>query len=160
MRDPLKELWELYDMNVVDKPELQPDPESSAMGTPQTGNGQHPVILQRMEVDQLRQQGVEDTDAHQQVHGDVDLSNPQSKADLAATLARIQQDSEKRGIRVDKDSEFKSLLARDKEMEAQDPVTAADLKTPMSQEVPDELEQQQEACYNEDVMYLQQYGRA
>ena len=93
-------------------------------------------------------------------HGEVDLADAQSKADLAATLARIQQDAEKRGINIDKDSEFKSLLARDKEMESQDPVTAADLKTPIETEVPDELEQQQEECYNEDVMYLQQYGRA
>jgi len=159
--DPLQHLWELYDeMNVVDKPELQPDPEPSAMGTPQTGNMEHPVIQQRMQVDQLRQQGVEDTDAHQQVHGEIDLSNAQSKADLAATLARIQQDAEKRGVNADKDTPFKSLFARDKEMESQDPVTADDLKTPVETEVPDELEQQQEECYNLDVMYLQQYGRA
>lgn len=150
----------MEEMNVVDKPELQPDPEPSTISTPQRGNEEHPVIQQRMQVDQLRQQGVPDEDAHQQVHGEVDLADAQSKADFAATLARIQQDSEKRGIRIDDSTTFMSLLARTKQQEKQDAVTPQDLKSPKDQEVPDELEMQQEECYNFDVMYLQTYGRA
>ena len=158
--DNLQELWDLYEMDVQDKPELQPDPEPSAIGTPQTGDNEHPVIQQRKQVDDLRQQGATDTEAHQQVHGEIDLANPQSKAELAATLARIQQDDEKRGVKTDKDADFKSLLARDKEAENNNDVTPEDLKTPQAQEVPDELENQQEDWYNFDVAYLQQYGRA
>lgn len=158
--DLLQELWDLYEFNVVDKPELQPDPEPSAISTPQRGNEEHPVIQRRMQVDQLRQQGMSDEDAHQEVHGEVQLADAQSKADFAATLARIQQDSDKRGIKIDDSTTFMSLLARTKEMEKQNAVTAQDLKSPMDKEVPDELEIQQQECYNFDVMYLQTYGRA
>ena len=52
------------------------------------------------------------------------------------------------------------MLARDKEKEKMNDVTPQDLKSPMDQEVPDELENQQEDWYNFDVAYLQQYGRA
>lgn len=158
--DYLKELWDLYELNIQDKPELQPDPDPSGIGTPTDNSLEHPVIQQRNQVDYLRQQGMEDTDAHQEVHGEINLSDPQSKSELAATLARIQQDSEKRGIKTDDDANFKSLLARDKEAEKQNQVTPDDLKTPQPQEVPDGLEQQQEEWYNFDVMYLKQYGRA
>jgi len=164
MKDPLQQLWDLYeDLSVQDVPELQPDPEPSGIGTPQEGDYQHPVIQQRKQVDDLRQQGMADEDAHQQVHGEIDLSNPQSKADFAATLARIQQDAEKKGVKTEDDADFKSLLARDKELEKSQQVTPDDLKTPYRQEVPDEQQEvdtQEEIDYNLDVAYLQQYGRA
>ena len=164
MKDPLQQLWDLYeDLSVQDVPELQPDPEPSGIGTPQTGDYEHPVIQQRKQVDDLRQQGMADEDAHQQVHGEIDLSNSQSKADFAATLARIQQDADKKGIKTDDNADFKSLLARDKELEKSQQVTADDLKTPYRQEVPDEQQEvdtQEEIDYNLDVAYLQQYGRA
>ena len=159
--DPLQKLWELYDgMNVVDKPPLEQE-MPSAMGTPQKGDYEHPVIQQRRQVDDLRGQGLTDTDAHQQVYGEVDLSNPESKAQLASTLHRIQTDDEKRGIQVDKNPIFKSLLARDKEEGDSQDVTAQDLKTPMAQEVPDEqqVDNQTEEWYNFDVAYIQQFGR-
>ena len=158
--DHLQQLWELYDeMNVVEKPPLEQE-EPSAMGTPVQGGEEHPVIQQRRQVDDLRAQGMSDTDAHQEVYGEVDLANPESKAQLAATLHRIQTDAEKRGIEVDKNSNFKSLFAREKEAESDSDVTPEDMKTPMAQEVPDGLEQQQEEWYNFDVSYLQRYGRA
>ena len=164
MKDPLQQLWDLYeDMSVQDVPELQPDPEPSGIGTPQTGDYEHPVIQQRKQVDDLRQQGMSDEDAHQQVYGEVDLSNSQSKADFAATLSRVQQDADKKGIKTDDDADFKSLLARDKELEKSQQVTPDDLKTPYRQEVPDEQQEvdtQEEIDYNLDVAYLQQYGRA
>ena len=158
--DPLQQLWDLYEMNVLDKPALQPDPEPSAMGTPNKGQFQHPVIQQRNQVDMMRTNGMSDTDAHQAVHGEIDLADADSKAKMAATLSRIQTDNEKRGIQVDKDADFKSLLARDKEAENMGVVTPSDLKTPQASEIPPELEQQQEDWYNFDVAYLQQYGRA
>ena len=164
MKDPLQQLWDLYeDMSVQDVPELQPDPEPSGIGTPQTGDYEHPVIQQRKQVDDLRQQGMSDEDAHQQVYGEVDLSNSQSKADFAATLSRVQQDADKKGIKTDDNADFKSLLARDKELEKSQQVTPDDLKTPYRQEVPDEQQEvdtQEEIDYNLDVAYLQQYGRA
>ena len=158
MEEALDEL-----MNVVDKPSFESE-EPSAMGTPTEeppdGAREHPVIQQRRQVDDLRAQGMEDTEAHQAVYGEVDLSNPESKAQLAATLHRIQTDDEKRGVEVDKNATFKSLFAREKEAEADSDVTPEDMKTPMAQEVPDGLEQQQEEWYNFDVSYLQQFGRA
>ena len=164
MKDPLQQLWDLYeDMSVQDVPELQPDPEPSGIGTPQTGDYEHPVIQQRKQVDDLRQQGMSDEDAHQQVYGEVDLPNSQSKADFAATLSRVQQDADKKGVKTDDDADFKSLLARDKELEKSQQVTPDDLKTPYRQEVPDEQQEvdtQEEIDYNLDVAYLQQYGRA
>jgi len=164
MKDPLQQLWDLYeDLSVQDVPELQPDPEPSGIGTPQTGDYQHPVIQQRKQVDDLRQQGMSDEDAHQQVYGEIDLANPQSKADFAATLSRVQQDADKKGVKTEDDADFKSLLARDKELEKSQQVTPGDLKTPYRQEVPDEQQEvdtQEEFDYNLDVAYLQQYGRA
>jgi uncharacterized protein YaaR (DUF327 family) len=88
------------------------------------------------------------------------LADPESKAQLASTLHRIQTDSEKRGVQVDKNATFKSLFAKEKEAESNSDVTPEDMKTPMGQEVPDGLEQQQEDWYNFDVAYLQNYGRA
>ena len=163
---PLQELFDLYeDMNIQDKPELQPDPEPSGIGTPQTGDYEHPVIQQRKQVDDLRQQGISDEDAHQQVHGDVDLADAKSKADFAATLSRVQQDAKKKGVKTDDGPGFKSLLAKDKELESSNAVSPEDLKTPQDQEVDDEtqanaLDTQEEIDYNLDVAYLQQYGRA
>jgi hypothetical protein len=158
--DYLQELWDLYEMNVMEKPPLQPDTNQSAIGTPTQGGQEHPVIQQRRQVDDLRAQGMSDVEAHQQVYGEVDLANPESKAQLASTLHRIQTDDQKRGVKVDKDATFKSLFAREKEAEENNDVTPEDMKTPMSQEVPDELEIQQEEWYNFDVNYLQTYGRA
>ena len=160
LMDPLKELYELYDaMNVVDQPPIEQEDQSSVEG-PNMGSYEHPVIQQRKQVDDLRAGDMPDTEAHQQVHGEVDLADPDSKAKLAATLHRIQTDDEKRGIQVDKDTEFKSLLARSKEKQEITDVSPEDLKTRSDQEVPDALEQQQEDWYNFDVSYLQKYGRA
>ena len=159
-KHPLNELFELYDaMNVVDQPPLSQE-EPSAIGGPNEGSTEHPIIVQRQKVDNLRAMGMEDTDAHQEVFGEVDLADAESKAKLASTLYRIQTSDEKRGIDPEKDAEFKSLFARDKEMEGTQEVSPNDLKTPMPQEVPDQLETQQEDWYNFDVAYLQQYGRA
>ena len=156
--DPLQELWDLYE-EVMEKPPLaQEDP--SAMGTPTVGGDQHPVIQQRKQVDDLRAAGMDDYDAHQQVYGEVDLADPESKSKLAATLHRIQTDDEKRGVNVDKDATHKSLFAKEKEAEENNEVTGQDLKTPMPGQVPDALETQQEDWYNFDVSYLQTYGRA
>ena len=162
--DHLQQLWELYDeMNVVEKPSFEQE-EPSAMGTPTAepgpGEREHPVIQQRRHVDDLRAQGMSDVDAHQEVYGEVDLADPESKAQLAATLHRIQTDSEKRGVQVDKNATSKSLFAKEKEAESNSDVTPEDMKTPMGQEVPDGLEQQQEDWYNFDVSYLQTFGRA
>jgi len=159
-KHPLRELFELFDaMNVVDQPPLEQEMPSSVEG-PNQGEYEHPVIQQRKEVDELRANGMSDTDAHQQVYGEIRLDDSDSKSKMAATLARIQTDDNKRGIQVDKDPNFQSLLAREKAAQEVNQVTPDDLRTPKNQEIPDELENQQEDWYNFDVSYLQKYGRA
>ena len=160
LMDPLQELYELFDaMNVVDQPPLEQS-DSGTVAGPNQGEYESPIIQQRKEVDDLRAAGVSDTDAHQKVHGDIDLADPESKSKLAATLARIQTDDNKRGIQVDTDSDFQSLLAREKAAQEVSQVSPDDLRTSKNQEVPDQLETQQEEWYNFDLMYLQKYGRA
>ena len=158
----LHELFELFDqMNVVPKPQLQMD-EPSGMGTPQEGNYDHPVIQQRKQVDSGIKQGMTPEEAHENAYGEIDTADTDSKAKLSATLGRIQHNSEKKGVYVEKGST--SLLARDvKYQQEVDGVTPDDLRTPQDKEVPDseqQLDKQEEYDYNLDVAYLQKYGRA
>lgn len=177
--DPLKELYELYDqMNVQPKPDLSPDPTAmmgtpggSMMSDPKSEVSQeyiHPVLQQRLAIDQMRQQGMPIEIAHQHVKGQVDLGDIQSKADLATTFGRQQDDGMDRHIRPDANPEHMSLLAKEFEYEkSMDSVTPQDLKTPMPSEVPDQLQNpvseevdnQGEDWYNFDVSYIQQFGR-
>ena len=61
-----------------------------------------------------------------------------------------------------------SILAKDAELEAKmDAVTFDDLRTPMNQQVPDDeqpepggVKEESEFDYNDDVTYLQKFGRA
>ena len=157
--DPLQELYDLYEAEMT---QLQ-DPVSPTVASPNAGEYEHPVIQQRNEVDGHREDGAEAHDAHELVHGAVDTADVDSKAKLAATLGRVQDGHDKKGITIDKNSEFQSLMARDAELEKNaDQVTPDDLRTPMSQEVPDEqqVDTQEEYDYNLDVAYLQKYGRA
>ena len=172
--EPLKDLFDLYESEVslVDKPDLTNPSKSFGMGAPTTGSYEHPVIQSRNSVDQLRDAGVPIEIAHQAVKGQVDTGNIQSKADLASTLGRVQDGSQHNNIMVDKNSEFKSVMATDAAIEKKlDQVTRNDLRTPMpsqvpdyqqtpSQEVAEELETAEEYDYNLDVQYLQVYGRA
>ena len=169
--DPLADLWDLHEaeMGMQMKPELQ-DAQGAHMGGPNEGNYEHPVTQQRNEVDYMRAQGMDAVTAHQKVHGDVDTANVESKAALAATLGRVQDDGNKRAVKVE--PEKKSIFARDAELEKNmDQVTRDDLRTPMNQQVPDseqtpadqvaeELDFEQEYDYNLDVDYLQKFGRA
>jgi hypothetical protein len=166
--DPLKELWSLYEA-VMEKPPLQ-DESSPTIGTPETQDYEHPVSQERRKVDVARAAGMEPEQAHETVYGEVDTGNTDSKAQLAATLARVQNDGGKKGIKIEKDKPFKSLLARDDELEQKDAVTPDDMRTPQQKEVPNALQApngmsntidtQEEYDYNEDVTYLQKYGRA
>ena len=159
--DPLQELYDLYEAEVM-RPQLQ-DPVPPTVDTPQRGDYQHPVIQQRDEVDSHRENGAEAHDAHEMVHGAVDTADVDSKAKLAATLGRVQDGKDKKGITIDKNNEFQSLMARDSEKEkTADQVTPDDLRTPMNQQVPDEqqVDTQEDYDYNLDVAYLQKYGRA
>ena len=98
--------------------------------------------------------------------GEVDTSDQESKADLAKTLGRTQQDGNRKAVYVDRKAEHKSLLAKDEEMEAKlTKTTDSDMKTPQDKEVPDalqppEVDTKEEYDYNEDVAYLQKFGRA
>ena len=97
------------------------------------------------------------------VHGAVDTGDVESKAKFAATLGRVQDGKDKKGVTLDKNNEFKSIMAKEVDAEKKvDQVTPDDLKTPMSQQVPDEeqVDTQEEYDYNLDVLwYLQKYER-
>jgi len=162
--EPLQELFDLYEATMA-KPELK-EPGSSAIGTPQADYDDHPVIQDKNKLDALRLSGMSATDAHERVKGEVDTSDQESKADLAKTLGSTQQDGNRKSVYVDKKTDHKSLLAKDEEMEAKlTKTTDADMKTPQDKEVPDalqppEVDTKEEYDYNEDVAYLQQFGRA
>jgi len=168
--DPLEELWKLNEeMNIQPKPDLQ----SALPGnyeSPHKGQFEHPVTKMRNEIDSLIAQGEDPLTAHQSVHGDIDPGDIDSKAKLASTLGRLQDDGINTGVKIEKGKG--SIFARDAAIEKNlDSVTPDDLRTPMNQEVPDdqqtpqdqvaeELEVSDEYDYNEDVAYLQQFGRA
>ena len=168
--DPLQDLWDLAEeLNVLPKPDLS-SPTPSSYESPFSGQSEHPVTQMRRQVDDLISQGIEPPDAHQQVHGPVDSSNIESKGKLAATLGRLQDDGMNTGIKVERNKG--SIFAKDYEIERRlDQVTHDDLRTPMNQQVPDQqqtpydqvaeqLELKEEYDYNDDVAYLQKFGRA
>ena len=163
--DPLQELWDLLE----DIPPLQAAP-TPFVGTPENNPMQtdHPVTQQRRAVDMLRKQGVPAADAHQQVYGEVDLSDTEAKRNLATTMGRAQDDGNKKAVRIDMDATFPSIMAQDNKLEiAVNQTSVNDLRTPIDRQVPDAvqdpeagLQQQEEIDYNWDVAYLQKYGRA
>ena len=170
LNDPLEELWDLHEnMNVVSKPTLQ-EPEPSSVRGPDLGNYEHPVTQQKKQVNSQIASGTDPVTAHQVVHGEVDAGDVESKAKLAATLGRLQDDSAKTGVKAEPGST--SIYATDAKIEkAQDQVTHNDLRTPMNQEVPDAQQTPADQVaedvnigddydYNEDVAFLQKYGRA
>jgi hypothetical protein len=159
--DPLQELWDLMEELPLQEP-------SPTMGTPGGDSIEHPIIQQRKQVDALRLQGMTPDEAHQQVNGEVDLSDTEGKAALAATFGRVQDDGGKKGVKIETDVGFPSILAQDSVMsDTLGQTSVHDLRTPMNKEVPDALQspdsglqQQEEMDYNWDVAYLQKYGRA
>ena len=163
--DPLQELWNLLE----DIPPLQAAP-TPFVGTPENNPMQtdHPVTQQRRAVDMLRKQGVPAADAHQQVYGEVDLSDTEAKRNLATTMGRAQDDGNRKAVRIDMDADFPSIMAQDNELETKANQTSVnDLRTPIDKQVPDAvqdpeagLQQQEQMDYNWDVAYLQKYGRA
>ena len=173
--EALSDLFELFDAEMMqqqEKPALM-DPEEPAVGTPQSGSFEHPVTQQRKEVQALIKQGESPVEAHKAVHGEIDIGQIESKAKLAGTLGRIQQDNTTDGLKMDTDGDFVSIMAADSQIEADlDQVTRNDLRTPEPKQVPDyqqepgqqvkeELETQDDIDYHEfDVAYLQQFGRA
>ena len=162
--EPLQELFDLYEAMVGQpKPPLK-DEGMPAIGTPNFAK-EDPVIQDRKKVDKLRLGGMSAPDAHEQIHGEVDTSDPLQKSKLAATLARTQEDGGRNNVFVDKDAEKPSLFAQDEKIQ-QDANTATkrDMKTPSSKEMPDALDPpqvdtQEEMDYNEDVEYILKYGR-
>ena len=167
--DPLQELWDLLE----DVPALQAAP-TPFVGTPEnnTFDAEHPVTQQRRAVDMARKQGMPAAMAHQQVYGEVDLSDTEAKRNLATTMSRVQDDGNKKAVRVDMDAQFPSIMANDQKLTmATNQTTVNDLRTPMHKQVPDivqdpeagqqqPVEQQEQIDYNWDVAYLQKYGRA
>ena len=170
--DPLQELWDLLE----EIPPLQAAP-TPFVGTPEnnTFETEDPVTQQRRAIDTLRKQGMPAANAHETVYGDLDLSDTEAKRDLATTLGRVQDDGNKKAVRVDMDAEFPSIMAQDQKMTiATNQTTVDDLRTPMPGQVPDmlqdpeagqqqqqeEVDLQEEVDYNWDVAYLQKYGRA
>ena len=158
--DPLNQLWDLYE-EVMEKPPLT-DAEPPTMGTPVEDDGVHPISQQRHQVDNMRAMGIDVEVAHEKAFGEVDLGDVTGKSQLAATLSRAQNDGNRKGVRLQKDSEHLSLLALDDEMEKNDAVSPENLKTRQTKELSDEppVNNTEEFDYNFDVAYLQKYGRA
>jgi len=170
--DPLHQLWELYE-DFMEKPELRDEPPAT-IGTPEDEDFEHPVTQERRKVDLARASGMEADAAHEAIFGEVDTGDSNAKAQLASTLARVQNDGGRKGVTVEKDAEFPSILARYDEIEKKNAVTPDDMRTPMKKEVPNPLQAPQgqentvdeqvdiddEMDYNDDVAYLQKYGRA
>ena len=162
----LKELFDLYELEMQPKPSLQGEAPANNEGPNHHNTVLHPVTKRTNEIDSLIAQGEDPIKAHHAVYGDTDTADVQSKAALASTLGRIQDDGSSTTVKLDKDSQ--SLLAKDAKLEKElDQVTADDLRTPMNQQVPDDqqtpvdqLDKQEEYDYNEDVAYLQKFGRA
>ncbi len=157
-------------MGRQEKPSLQ-EPGDSAMGTPQTDNYEHPVTQRRTQVNDLIKQGESPVEAHKAVHGEINIGEIDSKARLAGTLGRIQNEKSTNGIMYDRNGEFTSIMAADAEIEKDlDQVTRDDLRTAEPKQVPDYQQQpsmqegveiQDDIDYHEfDVAYLQQFGRA
>ena len=165
--EPLQELFDLYEaMKAQEKPPLK-DEGDPMVGNPEPNYENDPVMQGKDKIDALRLSGKSAPEAHEEVHGEVDTSNPQSKAEFAKTLGRVQQDGGRTNIFIDKDAEHKSLLAKDEELEKKlDMVSDKDMKSPVSKEMPDALEApdkvdtKEETDYNDDVAFLRQYGRA
>jgi len=168
--DPLHKLWDLYESLLGSEME----PPSPTVGGPNDDNYEHPVIQDRKKVDLARAAGMDATTAHEQVYGEVDTGDVEAKKNIAATLGRVQHDNNRKNIKIEKDAEFLSIMAKDEVVQKLDQVTPDDLRTPMNREVPnqvqaangmeqgvrEELDLQEEFDYNFDVAYLQKYGRA
>jgi len=178
MKD-LQELFDLYEADLMNriqsKPQLQDEEPSSNTG-PDKGNFEHPISQKKDELMQLIGTGSEPAEAHQQVYGEIDMGNIESKAMFASSLGKIADDGSKSSVVME--PEKGSILAKDADIEKRlHQTTQADLKTPINQQVPndqqvpngqqtptdqvsEELEKQEEYDYNLDVAYLQQFGRA
>ena len=164
--DYLQELWNLYEESKgIPKPPLQ-DPGEPSVEGPNRGYDDHPIIQNKKNVDSLRLDGVSATDAHEKVYGDVNLSDVDAKGRMSATLGRTQEDGNKKAVHVEKDAEHLSIFAKDEAL--QDDVSGvADMKTPKSKEVPTALQEpegvgvdtKEEYDYNDDVAFINQYGR-
>ncbi len=164
--DPLQKLWELYDDSLVqDKPELNSVESDTMVGSPNEDTFDHPVIKMRNAVDQQRLANVPTENAHERVYGQVDLADVEQKSGMAATMGRVQNDGKRASVKLEKDAAVPSVLSVDDEFEKSIEQSTVDTyKTPVRQEQPGSespaLTQQEEIDYNEDVMYLQKYGRA
>lgn len=163
--EPLQELFDLYEaMKGQPKPPLK-DPEPPTIGTPNFTK-EDPLVQDRKKVDTLRLRGMNAGDAHQAVHGEVDTSDSHSKAKLAATLGRAQEDGGRANVFVDKEAEEPSLFAQDEKIQQKaNTATKNDMKTPSRNELPDALDPptvdtKEEYDYNDDVAYINQFGRA
>ena len=166
--DPLQNLWDLYEGLVAQKkPSITPE-TSAAIGSPNEGNFDHPVIKMRRQVDDARAGGMDPGQAHEQGHGEVNLADVTMKSDLASTFGRVQDDGNRANVRIEDDAPKPSIMAVDARLEKEMMRGADNMKTPIDVETPHQPEQQQqqpvgmpeEYDYNEDIMYLQTYGRA
>jgi hypothetical protein len=168
--DPLNKLWDLYESLLG----TEMEPPSPTVGSPNEDDYEHPVTQERKRVDAARAAGMDPTTAHEYVYGELDTGDPDQKAQLAATLGRVQNDNNRKNIKIEKDAEFLSIMAKDEVVQKLDQVTPDDMRTPMDKEVPtavqepggaepgirEDLDMQEEFDYNFDVAYLQKYGRA
>ena len=164
--DPLEALWRLHE-DYQKKPTVQA-PTSATMGSPNEGSVDHPVIQKRAQVDQLRAAGAPTGDAHEKVHGELNLADVTQKSDVASTFGRVQDDGNSKNVHIDTQADQKSVMALDAELELKTKLSPEMMRTTIPKETGasgqdeagQQVETQEEMDYNFDVQYLQTYGRA
>ena len=82
------------------------------------GEEDHPEVSHRKGVDDNIKKGLSPSISHEASHGKVDLSNAESKARLAATLARVSKGKKAKSPATAEGS--KSILAQDQEQADQE----------------------------------------
>lgn len=138
--------------NKKSKPALH-DPKPAIAEPPSKDiSKEHPVAKERTAVDLQRKAGVPTPEAHQNVHGPVDIGSVSSRAQLAQTLGRVQQDKSVGEVHPDEDSQ--SVFGQTTRAEDEiDQVTPKDLATPKDEQLPDKLQPDSQGEFdNDDVL--------
>ncbi len=160
--DPLKQLFDLYEAEMAMSPLVEPEVVPTHEAPPEEAKA-HPVAQKNTELDNALKNGSTPSEAHQEVHGEVDSSDTESKAKFASSLGRAENRKVHAGALPEPGSNsiFAQEFAAD---QALDQTTEQDLESPISQEVPDSeqtaVDESTEYDYSLDVEYLQKYGRA
>jgi len=158
MKEPLKELFDLYEAEMQMPPMEQPEG-----APPSSEDNMHPVAKENKALKDALNSGMGGVEAHENVFGKVNVGDVESKSKLASSLGTAESQRVHAGALPEPGSD--SLFAQEfKDSSSLDHVTDQDLRSPVRQQIPDAeqqaVETQEEIDYNDDVAYLRKYGRA